>query len=278
MDTLLDEIINKNKLLEDKIDNLAESNKEMVKVVKKAITTATGLIKYLIENHNTTPPLKKLNYEECIKNLKIYYNCNNNNFELQEKLLEDYKNNQFVKKISKSILKLLNHKNPDEQPIWNTDCARNHYVVKTNMSWNEDKAGIKFTEYVIKPLLDYIRILIKDYKINKIGKTSSKKFNLDDADMYLLKYSNVLDLECDLIDDIFIPQLLKELSPHLRYLRDEEIEQIENINIENIIHNMTSYKNDDNFDDNSDINSDYYLDDSDDDNYYSYKIFNKRII
>lgn len=38
---------------------------------------------------------------------------------------------------------------------------------------------------------------------------------------------------------------------------------------------MTSYKNDDNFDDNSDINSDYYLDDSDDDNYYSYKIFNK---
>ena len=41
---------------------------------------------------------------------------------------------------------------------------------------------------------------------------------------------------------------------------------------------MTSYKNDDNSDINSDINSDYYLDDSDDDNYYSYKIFNKRII
>ena len=44
-----------------------------------------------------------------------------------------------------------------------TDCARTHYVIKTADNWNEDKAGVKFSEYIVKPLLAYIAELMDKY-------------------------------------------------------------------------------------------------------------------
>ena len=262
-----------NKLINTKIDDLNKSNQEVVTVVNKAITRASSLIKYLMEHHTATPPLKKINYKDCVNTLKLNYKCTKDDYALQEILVREHRTHIFVKRISNTILNLIHHKNPEKQPIWNTDCSRNHYVVKTPSSWNEDKAGIKFTEYVIKPILNHIRELIHDYRINKLEKMSFKNFTELDRDEYYLRISSTLDLEGDLLNESLIPQFLKELSPHLRYLQDEldgiekiiELEELQE-NLKEIIKKRTNMT-DDISDDISDDNSEDISEIEDDDDY-----------
>jgi hypothetical protein len=302
---LSDKIDASNKLITNKIDDLNKSNQQVVSVVNNAINRASSLIKYLIENHNTTPPLKKLNYDECINLLKLDYNCSDKDYTLQEKLIKEYKNNLFIKKISQSILKLLNHKNPDKQPIWNTDCTRNHYIVKTTTSWNEDKAGIKFTECIIKPLLNYIRQLIFEYRTQKLENMCGFDMSTEEIEKHLNHMCTTLTLESAIIDEKLIPNFLRELSPHLRYL-EQEIEEYEDIRdtekLKELQKNFTKIINQDinknininknNIDDDSyDIDDDLYNhnnyiysedddynDSSDDDIYISQTKFKKRIV
>ena len=103
-----------------------------------------------------------------------------------------------------------------------TDCARNHYVIKTEDNWNEDKAGVKFTEYIIKPLLSYIKDLIILYNTNflkkKIVKTGKTPNQVKDD---LLLFHHCLLFIDDLTNERFIIHILKELSPYLRYLSSE---------------------------------------------------------
>ena len=88
--------------IEKKInDNINKSNKEVVKVVNKAINRASSLIKYLMENHQSTPPLRKIKQKDSIDLLRIDYNCPldkvKNPFALEKNFIDDYRNNIFVK-------------------------------------------------------------------------------------------------------------------------------------------------------------------------------------
>ena len=221
----INKTINKSnkELLEANKEIIDQSNKQVVAVVNKAITKASALINYLMIHHSSTPPLKKITQTKCIKMLKLNYNCTgNNNLDLEKKLLSDYVNKMFVKSISKSILSIVNHKKPELQPIWNTDCARNHYVIKTSDNWNEDKAGIKFTDYIIKPLLTYIKDLMTKYEEVQI-KTDMRPMAKNPTEVleHMTKLRNCLLFESDLLHDVFVQPILKELSPYLRYLSSE---------------------------------------------------------
>jgi len=216
-------------------DEINKSNKEVVKVVNNAINKASSLIKYLMEHHQSTPPLARLNQKEGLRILRIDYKCPLNKKEdpyaLEKTFVCDYRNNLFVRNISKSILNIVNYKNPEKQPIWNTDCSRYNYVIKTSMDkWDEDKAGIKFTDFVIKPLLQYISDLICIYRTNKLEQTDVKDFSPDSIKEYLLQIQATYKLESDVDRDNLIKPILKELSPYLRYLESEleELEKLEN--------------------------------------------------
>ena len=284
-----DIVTSSNKIVVNKIDDLNKSNHEVVSVVNKAITKASSLIKYLMEHHKSTPPLKKINYNECINLLKIDYQCPNDDFLLQEKLIREHKNNLFVKRLSQCILKLIHHKNQNKQSIWNTDCARNHYVVKTPLSWNEDKAGLKFTEYVIRPMLNHIRELITKYRIESLEILMKTKTISDyDKQKYNELLSDVLNFECALMNETYIPQFLKELSPHLRYLHEEleELEKFEELeelqeNLKNIIKKRVNSDSDSETKSDSEIDLDddnIIINSDDDDIYIPQKIYKKRII
>lgn len=242
----------KNEIVKSNIENkdyIEKSNKEVVAVVNKAITKASTLINYLMIHHSSTPPLIKITERKCSQILKLYNNTNNKpidnklfdnrskdnsseenssddeksiEYDVEAILLSDYINKIFVKNISKSILHIVNHNKPKLQAIWNTDCARNHYVIKTEDDWNEDKAGIKFTEYIIKPLLSYIKDLIILYNTNflkkKIVKTGKTPNQVKDD---LLLFHHCLLFIDDLTNERFIIHILKELSPYLRYLSSE---------------------------------------------------------
>ena len=237
--------------IDNKIDEVKEeiqnSKKEVVTVVNKAITKASSLIKYLMQNHRSVPPLKKIKKEECIPILRLSYDCPEieGDYSLQKMFIRDYSKNIFVPNIAKSILKIINHEEQDKQPIYNTDSTRYNYVVKTSAElWNEDKSGIKFTDYIIRPLLRYIRELNEDY-INVLEKVNMKKNTFYENELHVNALDAAYNLDIAVTNDYLIKPLLKELSPYLRFLQQEleELEKIEELN--NIQNELEDFINSD---------------------------------
>jgi hypothetical protein len=214
-------------------ENIIKSKEEVKTVVNKAITKATSLIKYLMQHHQNVPPIKKISDKESIKLLRIDYECplkKDNDFVLEHRLIYDHANNRFIKNISKSILNIINHKKPKSQTIYNTDSSRHNYVIKTTQEvWDEDKAGIKFSDYIIKPLLKSIEELIKKFRETKIESVNMRKNTLQQNEEHIDLLSKTLNLESDILNDRLITPILKELSPFLRYLQSE-IEELEKYN------------------------------------------------
>jgi hypothetical protein len=258
-----DEIIKSKQEINIKLDevneNIIKSKEEVKTVVNKAITKATSLIKYLMQHHQNVPPIKKISDKESIKLLRIDYECplkKENDFVLEHRLIYDHANNRFIKNISKSILNIIDHKKPKTQPIYNTDSTRYNYVIKTTQEvWDEDKAGIKFSEYIIKPLLLSIEELIKNYRETKIETVNMRKNTLAENEEHIDLLSKILNLESDILNDRLITPILRELSPFLRYLQSE-IEELEQYNemekiqkeLEDIIKETNSNNSDDDID------------------------------
>jgi len=301
--------------INDVKEEIKNSNKEVVTVVNKAITKASSLIKYLMENHKSVPPLKKIKKHECIDKLRIDYKCpeNKNDYSLQINMIKDYSKNLFIPNIAKTILSIVNNKDTEKQPIYNTDCSRYNYVIKiTSNNWDEDKSGIKFTDYVIRPLLKYIRDLNEEYIENILEKVDMYRQNYYENEKLVYLKNDAYKFDLELTNDYLIKPILKELAPHLRFIyreleemeKLEELEQIQEelqefinnnddnnnqiekpkkknkINNNNVINQSNTYKSNTDTDtdtyDNHNKMDDDYNDDDYNDNYI--KKINKRLI
>jgi hypothetical protein len=229
MTNVLEEV----KEVKEEVKEVNKTNKEVKKVVNKAIHKASSLIKYLMEHHKTAPPLKKIKKDECINLLKIEFKCteedDKDNY-LEKKFISDYSGNKFISNISKCILNIVHTDDPSQQPIWNSDCSRLHYVIKTSINvWNEDKAGIQFTDFVIRPILKSICDRITNYRKEIIEKKDISKYKIDDYIEHNKLLSSVYNFEYALIRGELIKPILKELAPYLRYVK-KELEELENKN------------------------------------------------
>ena len=261
---LINNLLNNNNLININLDmmnkNIIESNKEIkdeiveVKTtVNKAITKASSLIKYLMEKYPSVPPIKKITDKKCIDILRIDFECPytlTNKYILEKQIIYKHANNKLINILYKSILNLVNHKNPEKQSIYNTDYTRHNYIIKTNKIWDEDLAGVRFTDYIIKPLLKTIGELVKEYRLNELETVNMRKNTLQENEIHFEQLGNTLSLECDIYNDKLINPLLKKLSPYLRYLEDEmeNIEKFDEIKkiqeeLENIIKNNTEDEN-----------------------------------
>jgi hypothetical protein len=155
--------------------------------VKNALRTSKSLIKYLMLNHSNAPALEQMSSAQSKQILYKDYNVNesDNNYTLHMKLLKDYKNKTIIDKIKTSILNNIQKKEHTEQSIYNTDLTRLNYIIKTNLyNWIEDKSGIHFDKLVIKPILDTIINLMKEYReyiTTKKGKIEDKMKELEEV-------------------------------------------------------------------------------------------------
>jgi len=269
LNDIKNDINNVKQEIKEEIDN---SKKEVVTVVNKAITKASSLIKYLMENHKSVPPLKRIKKGDCIPILRLDYNCPEieNDYSLQKLFVRDYSKNLFVSNIAKSILKMINYKESDKQPIYNTDSSRYNYVVKlTTDLWNEDKSGIKFTDYIIRPLLRYIRDLVEEYIENELEKVNMYKNSFIQNQIHVEFKEHAYNLDIQLSNDYLIKPLLKELSPYLRFLQIEldELEKLEELTkIQEDLQEIIDCNNDSINNDNIDEEK-YYKHIKDDNNY-----------
>jgi hypothetical protein len=90
--------------------------------------------------------------------------------------------------------------------------------------------AVKFTDCIIRPLLRYIRELNEEY-IEALDKINMRKNTFTENEKILLLKDSTYNLDIALTNDYFIKPLLKELSPYLRFLKDEleEMEKLEEL-------------------------------------------------
>jgi hypothetical protein len=93
-------------------------------------------------------------------------------------------------------------------------------------TWTEDKCGIKFTDLVIKPFLQSIYNLIRNYRIEYVEKIDLSNYTLDQNIDYNKLLLNTYNFESGLIRNEFIKPILRELAPYLRYVQ-KELEQLD---------------------------------------------------
>lgn len=117
------------------------------------------VIKYAQENYPDAPPLSKIDDYSCLED---------DESELLESIIKKQKDNLLHKYLGDFIVKYYKKDNQSEQSLWNTDVSRLSYVIKELMInnksvWTKDKEGIKTKEYIIKPLLLYIKNVIENH-------------------------------------------------------------------------------------------------------------------
>lgn len=205
----------------DELKEIKEKNKEIqteLKCLKNSNTTNNtyniSIKKYIQQNCTEAPPLTKLNdysimYEDddiMLNNLVYYYNI---------KLLPQYLGDFIVKYYKKD--------NCSQQSIWNSDVSRLTYFIKELLSnkksiWNHDYKGIKTKEYIIDPMLKYIKDTIDNY-ISQLTDII-KKLNNNEYEKIIQKHVSICHvlryIDNDLADDIN-----KYIAPHFQLNKNE---------------------------------------------------------
>jgi hypothetical protein len=162
-------------ILLKKIDNYEKLNKELLTYVKenKPITYNISVKNYIQKKFSDAPELlemteyAKLTFDDEDFIGTITYKYNNN-------CLDSY--------LGDFIVQYYKKEDPSQQSLWNSDISRLTYIIKELMAnnksiWNHDFKGVKTKNYIINPLLKYIKKTINDYWVTHIDNMKSLEMN-----------------------------------------------------------------------------------------------------
>ena len=184
-------------------------------------------ITYVLNKYGDAPHIKKLEPEklECFKDVDM---------KTIENIISDYRNKIFVDFAVKTIINLHKKDDPSEQSIWSTDTSRYNYIIKELLEndgsyWIVDKRGVKSKNYIVEPILDFIRKEIIHYN-ELAGKA------LLDKNLPKNRFSIIMDTQKDGIDmirdidsGILSKEIIRKMATHLYHKTDSapQIEEVE---------------------------------------------------
>lgn len=202
-DKLSNEIIHLKQLFEEK-DNQIDTLKEEIKYLKTIINNTGSIIKssvsaisYVTQHYTDAPALEAIDdYSKLTYDIDSESN-QTDNAEPKEKTDDEIRKdkdrfiNTIVVKHEKNILdrylgdiiiKCYKKKNPKDQSLWSSDTSRLTYVIRElfankKIDWTVDKKGVKTRNYIVKPLLEHVEKLMKEYI------TEYSVFDKDELDM-----------------------------------------------------------------------------------------------
>jgi ribosomal protein S15P/S13E len=175
------------KQLKNYVEDLKKDKNNMYEIVKDTThmnKSSMSAFTFLITHHPSAPPLSQLTHEQSTEII----NCNNENIKLLEIddkttkkdkdkicaindnsceiFLNKYKNYRLHMFVGDAIVSKFKTNDPDKQSFWNSDTNRRTYLLmmgNSNGSWITDKRGVKLVEYVIRPILNNICVVVTDY-------------------------------------------------------------------------------------------------------------------
>jgi hypothetical protein len=177
-------------------------------LVKKSVSALT----YSVTNYNDAPPIKTIEVAK-IKTFK------DSNKKIAEDILSAYKHKTLNQYLGDIIIIIYKKDNPLDQSIWNTDDVRFTYIIKEllnnkSSNWIVDKKGIKTGQYLINPLLEYIKKSITSYQKEYDMSTLD---NMDVLNMFIENSKKIMEVINGIDDGVIAKDVLKYISSHLRF-------------------------------------------------------------
>jgi len=176
----------------------------------------------IMSKHADAPALKKADP----KILQVQFDSNDEHKNAQV-ILYYYRRNMIASFIGDGIVAAYKKDDPNEQSLWSTDVSRVTMIIKKLMdkeknesSWIADKKGIKTREYIIDPLMNKVKDLIKTY----IGTMNAKAAGI--KDVYDKMTSNweavrlAIKLHDELDNNIYHDDILRYIAPRFSYSKE----------------------------------------------------------
>ncbi|ARF08598.1 hypothetical protein Catovirus_1_648 [Catovirus CTV1] len=190
---------------------------------KQLINSAGGMIQksmntfsYLLQNYNNAP---------CLNSLNDYSVISNNNDYLIKELILHHNKNKLDKYLGDFIVKHYKKDNPELQAMWNSDTDRLNYIIrelyninnneKISTQWIVDRKGLKMTQQVINPLLEYITNLNTNYlkhqqKINEESLSHCTEKVMKDM-------CTIASINNDIKNNILSKEINKYIAPYFYF-------------------------------------------------------------
>jgi len=200
------------------ITELKRQNKSLCETQKISSTTldqSMHAITYLSQFRQKAPRLQKLTHEAA-KDLLT-----------REKKLYDYlmfhnSENTLYQYIGDIVLGYIKKENPDEQSVWNDENI-----------WKRDPMGVTFAEYVITPIIDYLKKYLDDclhnpdYDVKNVGTDVNK---IEDADNIMYRTRDITSTMETIRSPKFKNSLLEYIGSHvpldkLKIKKDEKLQK-----------------------------------------------------
>lgn len=189
---------------------------------------------YIQQNYSKAPPLKRLNNKTIMQIIdedidNNYEEEKNDDDDLMDKLIHNYKHNILHVYLGNLLIKYYKKEDPTEQSIWNSDPARLTYIVKellanNNSCWTQDHKGNKVKNYIINPMLQYIKKYIDECVIVQINEI---KNTLNDGKNILDILKLFAEIKSDIDNHILSNKIVRYIATHFK-LDNNNIKLIDN--------------------------------------------------
>ena len=218
-------------LLKEKEKQLKEQSvekeyyKELIGNYSKFGPKTFNSITFVMNKYADAPHIKMIDPEkiECFQNIDM---------KKVEDMVSDYRNDRFVTFVINTIISLYKKENPEDQVIWSTDSSRYNYLIKELLEnedsyWVVDKKGTKSQNYLVEPILKFIRKEIIKY--NELACDALANPNLPKSKFSIIldtqKYS--IDIIKDIDDGILGDDIIKKMAKNFYHKNNPLIEEIE---------------------------------------------------
>ena len=199
--------LEKAKIFEDQLKEFKKYTEGWMKIKPSNTTYNISVKNYVQKNYANAPALKKLDDYDFIK--------------YDDKLLDtigyQYRNKILDKYLGDFLIGFYKKEEPSKQSIWNSDVSRLTYVIKELLAnnkscWNTDPRGVKTKNYIINPLLIFLKNIINDYSINFTNTILDK--NIDEITQLLDNLHSLTLLVKDINNNLMSDDIVKYIAPY----------------------------------------------------------------
>ncbi|QKF94486.1 hypothetical protein QKU48_gp1028 [Fadolivirus algeromassiliense] len=201
----------KSKEMEVEIKYLKQQNQELKSFVrsgKYGNTTYNISIKKYVQEYFSDAP--------ALEGIKDYAKLKYDGDDFVETLVHYYNNQILHKYLGDFIVLYYVKANPSEQSIWNSDVSRLTYLIKELLSnndsiWNHDPKGYKTKNYIVNPLLKYVKNCLNKYWMDNID--SFKIVDFQSLIPLQEKFIIVHKIKKDIDNGILADEIVKYIAP-----------------------------------------------------------------
>ena len=204
------------------LENQTQFQEQLINSAGGIIKKSMNTLSYLLLNYSNAPHINKLDdysiiskdMDDLITNITFYYDKNKLDKYIVDFIIKQYKKNE-----------------PENQSLWSSDTDRLNYFICEIMKkqdnkkqWILDKKGIKMTNCIIKPLLDYIAEINSNYIIKKNKEIEDREHT--DEGLKILKEMQILaSVNSDIRNNKLSASINKYIAPHFYFDKQLAIEK-----------------------------------------------------